>query len=80
LPTYDPGDYVKVEFPEESTGSEEWMWVHVDRCDDEKRLVYGMLDNEPVNNYGGRLKLGSELAISYDQIREHKKPWEFKRN
>jgi hypothetical protein len=50
----------------------------VDHCDDEKRLVYGVLDSEPVNDYGGKAKLGSQLAVSYDNIREHKKAAEFK--
>ena len=43
----------------------EWMWVIVQSRDDKKRIVYGTLDNEPVNEYGGKLRLGSELAVSY---------------
>jgi hypothetical protein len=49
LPTYERGDYVKVEFPDEATGVGEWMWVRVHHCDDEKKLVFGTLDNKPVN-------------------------------
>lgn len=70
---YQPGDYVKVEFPDEATGVGEWMWVRIRRCDNEKRLIYGMLDNKPVNDYEGKLCVGSELAVSYDKIREHRK-------
>ena len=77
MPTYERGDYVKVEFPDETTGIGEWMWVRVESCDDDKRLVFGVLDNEPLNDYGGKLKLGSQLAVSYDNIREHKKASEF---
>lgn len=77
---YAPGDYVKVEFPDEKTGIGEWMWVRVDRADDEQRLVFGVLDNEPVNNYAGEIKLGSQLAVSYDNIREHKRVAEFPTN
>jgi len=77
MATYEPGDYVKVEFPDKITGIGEWMWVRVDRCDDEKPLVFGTLDNEPLKNYGGEIRLGSELAVSYSQIRERKKPTEF---
>lgn len=73
VPTYNRGDYVKVEFPDATTEIGEWMWVIVDHCDDEKQLVYGMLDNEPLNDYMGKVKLGSHLAVSYAQIREHKK-------
>ena len=76
-PTYEPGDYVKAEFPDETTGIGEWMWVRVEGCDDEKQLVLGRLDNEPVNDYNGKVKLGSQLAVSYAQIREHRKPSEF---
>ncbi|MGA9156211.1 MAG: hypothetical protein WB249_05425 [Candidatus Sulfotelmatobacter sp.] len=77
MPTYERGDYVKVEFPDEATGVGEWMWVRVHHCDDEKRLVFGTLDNQPVNDYDGSIELGSELAVAYSQIREHKKPTEF---
>jgi hypothetical protein len=73
MPTYARGDYVKVEFQDETTVIGEWMWVRVDHCDDEKRLVFGTLDNEPVNDYEGKVGLGSELAVSYSQIREHRK-------
>ena len=72
MPKYEPGDYVKVEFADEKTGIGEWMWVRVDHSDDEQRLVFGVLDNEPVNVQACRAKLGSRLAISYDQIRAHK--------
>lgn len=78
--TYEPGDYVKVEFPDPTTGVGEWMWVRVARCDDEKQVVFGTLDNEPVGNYGGKIELGSELAVSYAQIRDHRKPTEFTKN
>jgi hypothetical protein len=78
-PSYQRGDYVKVEFPDETTGVGEWMWVRVTGCDEQKKLVFGVLDNEPLNNYEGKVALGSELAISYSQIREHRKPTEFTR-
>jgi hypothetical protein len=77
MSSYERGDYVKVEFQDEDTVVAEWMWVRVHRCDDEKRLVFGTLDNEPVNDYGKKVKLGSELVVFYAQIREHKKASEF---
>jgi hypothetical protein len=49
------------------------MWVRVTACDDAKRLVLGTLDSAPVNNATGKLKLGKELAFSFDRIREHRK-------
>jgi len=78
VPTYQRGDCVKVEFPDETAGIGEWLWVRVDYCDDEKKLVFGTLDNEPLADYAGKVKLGSQVAVSYDRIREHKKPAEFK--
>lgn len=76
-PQYEPGDYIKVEFEEQEGMPGEWMWAVVRSRDDKKRLVYAVLDNEPVNEYGGTVKLGSELAISYNKVREHRKASEF---
>jgi hypothetical protein len=78
--TYEPGDYVKVEFEGEVGLPGEWMWVPVLRCDDQRRIVFGTLDNQPLGNYDGKLELGSELAVSYDKVREHRKPVEFRGN
>jgi hypothetical protein len=78
-PTYKPGDYVKVEFPDKTSGIDEWMWVRVTRCEEANNLVFGVLDNEPLNDYSGKVGLGSELAVRYCQIREHRKPTEFTR-
>lgn len=77
MPTYERGDYIKVDFPDDATGIGEWMWVRVESCDDTKRLVFGTLENEPVNDYGGRLRVGSDMAISFDRIREHRKAADF---
>ncbi len=75
---YERGDCVKVEFPDETTGIGEWMWMIVDHCDDEKRLVFGTLDNEPVNGYDCKIELRSELAVSYENIRDHRKAADFR--
>jgi hypothetical protein len=56
MPTYERGDYVKVEFPDEATGVGEWMWVRVDSCDDARRMVFGVLDSVPLD-YGRKLHL-----------------------
>jgi hypothetical protein len=76
-PIYEASDHIKVEFEGENGMPGEWMWVIVQKRDDKKRIVYGKLDNEPVNDYGGKVRLGSELAISYDKVRDYKKPSEF---
>jgi hypothetical protein len=77
---FDRGDYVKVEFESGEQGVPgEWMWVLVHHCDEERQVVFGTLDNEPVVN-SEDLQLGEELAISYGNVREHRKPWEFHKN
>jgi hypothetical protein len=52
ISTYQPGDYVKVEFRDDITGESEWMWVKVEHADDEEEVVFGQLDNEPIVNKG----------------------------
>lgn len=79
MPRFEVGDYIKVEFKDEGTGESEWMWVIVEGSDELNRLVFGRLDSQPVLDYGDKLKLGSQLAVSYDKIREHRKPTEFTR-
>lgn len=78
MPTYQQGDYVKVEFEGEHGMPGEWMWVRVARCDDERELVFGTLDNESLLD--DKLKVGQELAISYAKIREHKTERDFRRS
>jgi hypothetical protein len=77
MANYEPGDYVKVEFKGDETGESEWMWVRVDSCDDGNQILFGQLDNEPVLDHGEKLKRGSQLAVSYSNIRQHKKASEF---
>lgn len=74
--TYSRGDYVKIEVLD-ATGIAERMWMRVSRCDDEKWVVFGTLDNEPLNDYDGKVQMGSKLAVSFSQIREHRKATEF---
>ena len=74
---YEQGDYVKVEFADDNTGIGEWMWVRVEVCDDNKKQIIGRLDNEPLNDYEGKLEPGKQLIVNYAQIREHRKPTEF---
>jgi hypothetical protein len=75
---YNRGDYIKAEFRNDQTGESEWMWVRIDSCDDEKQVVFGELDSVPALDYEGKLGLGSQLAVSYDNIREYRKAAEFR--
>jgi uncharacterized protein YegJ (DUF2314 family) len=67
---YAKGDYLKVEFKDERSGESEWMWVRVDCDDPDKRIVFGTLDSEPIAMTD--VHLGQELAVSYDNIRDHR--------
>ncbi len=72
---YERGDYVKVEFDGANGMPAEWMWVRVDHIDEVRRLVFGKLDSEPVLTR--EVKVGQQIAVSFDKVREHRKPWEF---
>jgi len=67
---YKAGDYIKAEFRDEPSGEVEWMWVRVQGADDVLHVVFGTLDSEPVAITD--LHLGMELAVSYDNIRDHR--------
>jgi hypothetical protein len=69
MPSFDPGDYVKVEFKDELEPVGEWMWMRIESVDEEKRLIFGVLDNEPLLEHGHNASLGTRLAVSYDKIR-----------
>jgi hypothetical protein len=69
---YDSGDYIKAEFRDEQSGESEWMWVRISSCDEDKQIVFGRLDSVPILDHGRKLKLGSDSAISYSNIREHR--------
>ena len=73
MPIYEPGDFVKAEFQDVRTGEKEWMWVRVDYADDAERIVFGSLDSQPVLDHGGMLKLGSQLAVRYENILQYRK-------
>lgn len=45
---YQKGDHIKIEVLDEQSSESEWMWLLVDHCDDNQRLVFGALDSEPV--------------------------------
>lgn len=79
MASYESGDYVKVEFQDDKTGESEWMWVRVESADDSQRLVFGWLDSEPIV-LTKDLRVGQRLAVSYDNIRQHKRASEFSGN
>jgi hypothetical protein len=68
---YERGDFVKIEVKDAASGEIEWMWARVERSDDAERMLFCMLDSEPLVNID--MHLGMKLAVSYDKIREHMK-------
>jgi hypothetical protein len=67
---YKRGDHIKVEFEDKHSGQAEWMWLEVDEVDEEKQVVFGRLDSQPVLNTD--LRLGTELAVSFGKIVDHR--------
>lgn len=67
---YKKGEHVKIEVTDADSGESEWLWLLVEASDDQSKLVFGRLDNEPIVNTD--MKLGQELAVSYDKVREHR--------
>jgi hypothetical protein len=69
------GDYVKFEIKNDATSESEWMWLRVDHSDDEKKLVFGWLDSQPLV-FSAELALGQHMAVSYDNVRDRRRPTE----
>jgi len=70
---YEPGDYVKVEFEGETGLPAEWLWVRVESSDHRRKIVFGILDNQPLSSKAG-LSVGQSLAVSYGKIRNTRSP------
>jgi hypothetical protein len=68
---YEKGDHVKIEVRNEGSGESEWMWLFVESSDDEQELVFGKLDSQPIVNTD--MKLGQELAVSYNNVKDHRR-------
>ena len=76
MAAYGAGDYGKVKFADENGGESEWMWVRVGYCAEENRGLFGRLDSRPVV-LASKLRLGQEVAVSFANVREHRKPQDF---
>src|SRR6266481_177747 len=73
---FEPADDVKFEIKDEGTGEAEWMWLRGDYCDELNKMVFGWLDSQPIV-FTPDMKVGQHLAVSYDNIREHRKATDF---
>ncbi len=76
MAAYEAGDYVNVEMADEGCGECEWLWVRVERCDDQNRVLFGRVDSQTVV-FASELSLGQEVAVSFANVREHKKLQDF---
>jgi len=74
---YHPGSFIKAVFEDEKSGESEWMFAKVERAHDALRVIFGRVESEPIASPD--LKLGMELAVSYDNIRDHRTPTSFNR-
>ena len=68
---YSKGQHVKFEAVSAQSGESEWMWLLVDRSDDDSEIVFGKLDSQPVVITD--MHLGQELAVSYANVREYRR-------
>ena len=69
---YRKGDHVKIEIGDTASGAfAEWVWMVVDSSNDDERIVFGRLDNEPIAT--SDIELGQQLAVSYDKVKDHRR-------
>jgi len=68
---YATGDHVKFEAVDDRSGESEWMWLLVESSDDESGIAVGKLDSQPI--VVTDMKLGQEIAVSYDKVRDHRR-------
>src|SRR5258708_32533401 len=72
---YQKRDNEKIEVTNEESGESEWMWLLVGNSDDERHLVFGQLDSEPVT--ATDMKRGQRLTVSYKQTLDHRTASDF---
>ncbi len=60
---YQKHDHFKIEVTNEQSGESEWTWLLVDDSNDERQLVFGQLDSEPI--VATDMKRGQRLAGSF---------------
>jgi len=70
-PKYGHGEYVRIEIVAEADHATS-IWMRVERCDDERAIVYGTIDDETSQGLGNALRSGARLGASYRQIRERR--------
>jgi len=69
-----PGDYVRVGLSWGADYPKGSVWIRVDYCDDQRGIVYGTIDDEPLPQFKHALRQGAKLAASYGRILECQGP------
>lgn len=70
MATYKAGDMVKAESPTTGLATASGCGVKVDHCDEEKQVLFGRLDNQPISAFRDKLQLGQEVAVAFSLVRE----------
>ena len=65
-----PGDLLRVQLYSETAKQSPSVWMRVERCDDEHRIVYGTIDDESTG-LGKALSRGAKIAAGYHQVQEN---------
>lgn len=68
---FTPGELVQVHivrlFPENTRHSLA-LWIRIERCDPQRRIVFGTIEGESLG-LDKALRAGAKLAVSYDLVR-----------
>jgi hypothetical protein len=65
-----PGDLLRIQLYSGASMQDCSLWMRVDRCDDQHRIVYGTIDVAS-SGLGRALSRGAKLAASYNSVREN---------
>jgi hypothetical protein len=67
---YRPGDLLLVRLSSDTAKQSPSVWIRVERCDEQHRIVFGTVDGESPG-LGKALDCGAKLAAGYHQVHEN---------
>jgi len=68
--TYRPGDLLLVRLSSETAKQPASVWIRVEHCDDQHRIVFGTVDGDSPG-LGKALNCGAKLAAGYHLVHEN---------
>jgi hypothetical protein len=74
VPEYRHGEYVRIEVASRLPHPIS-VWMRVEYCDDKRRILYGVVDDDGSRQFGEELRSGAKLAATFRQVRERRSPW-----